>query len=528
MGRFKKYGLAVLIFCISIPFFGQQPPWFVDSTDFSHTFVLNCIPTINGEEISDSDFIGVFQEVQGEKKCAGFTQWMPLSPSNNIESFQVNSTEDQLSSLNDYQFKIWRADLNCFIYNESIEVTYESDITTVDSIINDKYNSGYIVINAFDAKIPELPYNQISYCNNLGTAESLSNIEISRESLDYASLEPGLKIDSVTGTIYPARSTPGEYQIYVKSEECLANPTINLTILPAPEIDLGEDRRICEHERLRIDTSLDGQEASWSNDETTNEIYVKESGLYWVEVVDENGCVARDSIHVEIIPTPEINIRQEDFCDKVLLDLEHKPYRYEWSNGIQDAQTEITESSKVWVEAESEEGCRSTDTVSVEVRRLQIRELDYSTEPSSCWENGAIRIQQEILENADYPVTFSALNSITKQKIDQLDNIPEGVYTISVADARNCISQYEKQITVEQDCLNNYPVFSPNEDGNEDTYFIPHEGSIKIFDRAGKLLKELETPAYWDGTDLNGNKLPMGNYVMITDKGKPVNITIIR
>ena len=51
---------------------------------------------------------------------------------------------------------------------------------------------------------------------------------------------------------------------------------------------------------------------------------------------------------------------------------------------------------------------------------------------------------------------------------------------------------------------------------------------VKIYDKNGSLVKELDAPAYWDGTNSGGAMLPMGNYVIVTDKGKPVNITIIR
>jgi hypothetical protein len=64
--------------------------------------------------------------------------------------------------------------------------------------------------------------------------------------------------------------------------------------------------------------------------------------------------------------------------------------------------------------------------------------------------------------------------------------------------------------------------------GIEDDYFIPYEGSVKIYDRNGVEIKALATPAYWDGSDNNGNPVSMGNYVIIADNGRPVNITIVR
>jgi hypothetical protein len=71
-------------------------------------------------------------------------------------------------------------------------------------------------------------------------------------------------------------------------------------------------------------------------------------------------------------------------------------------------------------------------------------------------------------------------------------------------------------------------VFTPNGDDIEDLYFIPHEGSVKIYTIEGRLIRSLNTPAYWDGNDEAGNPQPMGTYVIITDNERIVNITIVK
>jgi gliding motility-associated-like protein len=90
------------------------------------------------------------------------------------------------------------------------------------------------------------------------------------------------------------------------------------------------------------------------------------------------------------------------------------------------------------------------------------------------------------------------------------------------------MSTYKEDVTILQKCLEEYPVFTPDGDNIEDEYFIPHEGSVKIYNRDGTLLKELTTPDYWNGKSDAGNPLPMGNYFIVTDAGKVVNITIVK
>lgn len=56
--------------------------------------------------------------------------------------------------------------------------------------------------------------------------------------------------------------------------------------------------------------------------------------------------------------------------------------------------------------------------------------------------------------------------------------------------------------------------FSPNGDGVSDTYYIPYAGKADIYDRNGKHIKTLTTPAFWDGTNNGGELLPPGIYFL--------------
>lgn len=71
-------------------------------------------------------------------------------------------------------------------------------------------------------------------------------------------------------------------------------------------------------------------------------------------------------------------------------------------------------------------------------------------------------------------------------------------------------------------------VFSPNGDGNYDSYFIDGSGTAKIFDTEGKLIIELPLPVNWDGRDKNGNIASTGYYAIIINGQEVRRISIIR
>ena len=92
------------------------------------------------------------------------------------------------------------------------------------------------------------------------------------------------------------------------------------------------------------------------------------------------------------------------------------------------------------------------------------------------------------------------------------DNVSPGTHIVTITDGKNCWTEEIEVLIID------YPhFFTPNGDGINDTWqIIGIEGipisQIYIFDRFGKLLKQLDPDSIgWDGT-YNGNKLPSTDY----------------
>jgi gliding motility-associated-like protein len=89
-------------------------------------------------------------------------------------------------------------------------------------------------------------------------------------------------------------------------------------------------------------------------------------------------------------------------------------------------------------------------------------------------------------------------------------NVPHGEHIITARDINGCGSGSDVVMVID------YPLFfTPNNDGDNDTWQISGinpDATIHIFDRYGKLLKQLSpTSPGWDGT-LNGYPLPSSDY----------------
>ncbi len=77
-------------------------------------------------------------------------------------------------------------------------------------------------------------------------------------------------------------------------------------------------------------------------------------------------------------------------------------------------------------------------------------------------------------------------------------------------------------LTIDDSSLSYPKYFTPNGDGFNDTWNIKFSDletnlTIKIFDRYGKLIKELIQNGSWNGT-MNGHQLPSDDYWFIATK----------
>ncbi|MDT8346914.1 MAG: T9SS type B sorting domain-containing protein [Flavobacteriaceae bacterium] len=92
------------------------------------------------------------------------------------------------------------------------------------------------------------------------------------------------------------------------------------------------------------------------------------------------------------------------------------------------------------------------------------------------------------------------------------ENVSPGVHTVTIANRRGC-GEIVREVVVL-----GYPLyFTPNADGFHDTWNITDsnlfpDGELFIFDRFGKLIKQIRADGEgWDGT-FNGNPLPSSDY----------------
>ncbi|MEZ5082762.1 MAG: DNRLRE domain-containing protein [Bacteroidales bacterium] len=69
-------------------------------------------------------------------------------------------------------------------------------------------------------------------------------------------------------------------------------------------VDLGNDTTICSSDTINLSAGPYFSEYLWSTGNTDSITEISSNGIFWVQVVDDFGCIASDSIQIYFLPDP--------------------------------------------------------------------------------------------------------------------------------------------------------------------------------------------------------------------------------
>jgi PKD repeat protein/formylmethanofuran dehydrogenase subunit D len=129
----------------------------------------------------------------------------------------------------------------------------------------------------------------------------------------------------------------------------------------------------------------------WSNGESGNTITVTESGTYSVTITDANGCSASDSVVVNLIEVPAIDLGEDIFlCNigsDIMLDAGEGFDSYLWSTGATTQTISVSlnegEELTISVAATINQICEATDTIKIVVNEFALN-VNLGNDTSIC------------------------------------------------------------------------------------------------------------------------------------------------
>ena len=172
---------------------------------------------------------------------------------------------------------------------------------------------------------------------------------------------------------------------FTDANGCVATDSIAVNFYPAFDFNLSYSTNlVCYGDSTYIEGPVQtGYSYQWNKDgsqlvgETNYSIKAGDTGWYTLNIINENGCLGSDSVHVEIIHLPINSLpNQIDMCfgESVMLDIGDGE-SFLWNDGI-TTQTRLAYSSGDYsVEVRDLNGCIGYDSVNVVVHDLPIVDL---------------------------------------------------------------------------------------------------------------------------------------------------------
>ncbi|WP_432411692.1 T9SS type B sorting domain-containing protein [Rasiella sp. SM2506] len=237
--------------------------------------------------------------------------------------------------------------------------------------------------------------------------------------------------------------------------------------------------------------------------------------IYAALVELSTGCfdVTQFALLVRPKPIPIFDNEPHYYClqstDPIEISVQPGFNFYSWSTqeeGPDLSTISITEPGSYSVTVTNEFGC--TNTVTTEVLPSDIATIVQVIVTDFNFPNNTITVLVEGPGDYEYALD----KPIIFQDSNVFENPSFGEHLIFVRDKNGCGTVTDKILVLD------YPrVLTPNQDGFHDTWQIPGisaypKAKIYIFDRYGKLLKQISSlSSGWDGT-YHGKKLPSSDY----------------
>ncbi|WP_348811681.1 T9SS type B sorting domain-containing protein [Flavobacterium maritimum] len=280
------------------------------------------------------------------------------------------------------------------------------------------------------------------------------------------------------------------------------------------ELDLPTDVRLYFYP-TENDSALGKNELSGEFISTPKTIYIRAE--------NDEGCYGTGQLELLVETTPQINVLENRIiCEgdtnpivtlqpDIITPFSTSDFTYTWSTGESTPSISINKEGDYTVVVKNKSDCSTTINFNVDVSRLaRINDIAiHDLKP----ENQVI-IDVVNPDDYKYMIQFQNGTSTTFQNSAFFENVPGGIHQLVIENTNGC-GQIMKEIIVLQ--APNY--FTPNGDGYNDYWNVQGinatfdlSTTIYIFDRYGKLLKQLSPASQgWNGT-FNGAPLPSDDY----------------
>ena len=230
-------------------------------------------------------------------------------------------------------------------------------------------------------------------------------------------------------------NTVGTYSVTVtNSTGCTGSDTIQLMPGVNPVIGLPDSISFCDGDSALLFAGNPGGSYQWSNGLQSVGQYVHQSGTYWVQVTNANGCFNSDTTVATVLSNPTVNLGNDTvFCsgDTLYLNASYPGTTALWSTGSTLSILPVWNSASISVTITTADGCTAQDNINITVDDLinfslgpdlsvcegEVIALSVPNGYSANWSNGSVDDQIVVGSTGTYSVTVTNGNCQTQDDL---------------------------------------------------------------------------------------------------------------
>ncbi len=225
-------------------------------------------------------------------------------------------------------------------------------------------------------------------------------------------------------------NSEGLYWLKYILNGCEVSDTIKVEYKNSPPVNLDNDTSFCLGGQIVFEVRNPAiQHYLWQDQSTQSEFVVTSGGTYFVTVTGYNGCKNSDTVNIQTITPPVINLGGDtSICaDKVImLSVTLNNLSFLWNTGNSSNSIIVDQPGLYWLRV-TRQGCSSTDSIVVNFNPIPV--LNLGVDSTLC-ERASIILNAEN-ENATYVWQDGSTGNY-------YNVIRPGLYHVTVKNANGC------------------------------------------------------------------------------------------
>lgn len=224
-------------------------------------------------------------------------------------------------------------------------------------------------------------------------------------------------------------SAAGLYSVTVTDiYGCEISDSIEISTFESPQVSIVGDEILCEGTTNILTLEGDFEQFAWSDQSNEDSLVINAEGLYLVEAISSEGCLATDSVQVRLQLNPIVDLQGDSlFCESTTMSLmansPNQNVQFDWSNGSNGVDSiTISQIGNYFVSVTDEFGCEGQDSLDINFYPPAL--LDVIGETTFCpgdtselialgpytsieWSTGELEPSINVLNPGNYSVTVS-------------------------------------------------------------------------------------------------------------------------